>query len=708
MSNIFKTNISKETFKTANTQCIKQAWVFHSIQNFKTTLEFSKNKKYFFNLDNDLESEDDYNSNATNINLFEDYVFSDLKTDKEKELIRQKLEESILSDDGFSLEEFQGDAIEDGKEFGQKAIEFFEIEKRKNHPNKLTKSFNEITKTQQAVKETKELLEKYQDKYIYLYEPAFEYDNFNLKVRCDILKLLGDNRVEIIEAKATSSVKKEHFWDLVYQAYVLEKNGYIVENIKICKLNRDYLHAEDLNYYFDFKKELADLDDKHSDGKISFDKAKEVVENIDNLNLNFKDLDDTEDLDIEKLVSLDELTFGESKNRVTLFQDYQNLKNFINLDELFYKISEYLSLNENEILSIFNNESCYLQITKTRSRNAEWTNWELGEKSACKHVLKYFDQTIEGWWQLTGKNKDKRAFLIKELPSPYFKDYNTLNDVVIDNLVDSKTFFNKDQERIFEVAKYEQEILNDESLMIKDENYDFLKQELKKYQKYPIFMYDFETVKFAVPRFYRTNPYHQTPFQYSIHIINDDNYDYNDEQTMKHYQFLSDSKQDPRKGFVIQFLKDIFENDPGVYVAYNKSFEQRVLKCLACLFPELELPLLYVVNNTIDLIDFFKGKKGERPSFLIANKNFHGLTSIKKTQPALDPHFTYKMLTINNGGKASEMFRRFLEDRLDDQLWDQTFKQDMINYCNRDTLAMVVILKRVFEITRKWEKKHGK
>ncbi|MBY7704816.1 hypothetical protein JIY74_32070 [Vibrio harveyi] len=152
---------------------------------------------------------------------------------------------------------------------------------------------------------------------------------------------------------------------------MLEKNGYIVENIKICKLNRDYLHAEDLNYYFDFKKELADLDDKHSDGEISFDKAKEVVENIDNLNLNFKDLDDTEDLDIEKLVSLDELTFGESKNRVALFQDYQNLKNFINLDELFYKISEYLSLNENEILSIFNNESCYLQITKTRSRNAE-------------------------------------------------------------------------------------------------------------------------------------------------------------------------------------------------------------------------------------------------------------------------------------------------------------------------------------------------
>lgn len=144
MSNIFKTNISKETFKTANTQCIKQAWVFHSIQNFKTTLELSKNKKYFFNLDNDLESEDDYNSNATNINLFEDYVFSDLKTDKEKELIRQKLEESILSDDGFSLEEFQGDAIEDGKEFGQKAIEFFEIEKRKNHPNKLTKSFIKI------------------------------------------------------------------------------------------------------------------------------------------------------------------------------------------------------------------------------------------------------------------------------------------------------------------------------------------------------------------------------------------------------------------------------------------------------------------------------------------------------------------------------------------------------------------------------------
>ncbi|AGJ90847.1 DUF2779 domain-containing protein [Mycoplasma putrefaciens] len=705
MTQFFKTNISKETFKIANTECLKKAWVFHSLDHFKKTITLHQQQKFFFNLDNDLAGEDDFTSNGSSIDLFEEYTNSKLKTLAEQTEFEAKWKQAFNNDDGFTISEFQGDAIEDGREFGAKVIAYFEIDRQKNHPNKLTKDFNQFANITQAVEQTKLLLENEQNKYIYLYEPAFEFDNFNLKVRCDVLKLKGNNHVEIIEAKATTSVKKEHFWDLVYQAYVLEKNGYIVDNISICRLNKDYLYAQDYHYYFDFSEEIEKLDRKYFDLDLDFYQIKKVVDQLDELDLGFKDLDQLEDHDLERLVVIDQETYGSARQRASLFEDYKNLKKFLNLDDLFIKIADFLSLEDHQITSVFNSDSCFLQVDK-KAKN--WISWQLDEteKIACKHILKYFDQNIEGWWQLTGKNKDVRAYLIKHLSSPYFKDYQTLNDPEIINLVGSSDFFNETQNRIFELAKLDQEIQSDETLMIEDKNFWYLRQELSKYSKRPVFMYDFETVKFAVPRFYKTNPYYQTPFQYSIDVIYDDNYDYNQPQTMKHYQFLSNSVQDPRKAFVINFLKDIFNNHPGVYVAYNKSFEQRVLKSLACLFPKLEQALMYIVNNTIDLMDFFKGKKDLRPSFLIGNKNFHGLYSIKKTQPALDPNFSYKDLTINNGSKASEVFRRFLEARIDQQSWENFIKPDMINYCNRDTLAMVVILKRVSEIARKWELKH--
>ena len=34
-------------------------------------------------------------------------------------------------------------------------------------------------------------------------------------------------------------------------------------------------------------------------------------------------------------------------------------------------------------------------------------------------------------------------------------------------------------------------------------------------------MFDFETLKFAVPRIEEAKPYEQIPYQYSIHIIKD-------------------------------------------------------------------------------------------------------------------------------------------------------------------------------------------
>jgi DNA polymerase III epsilon subunit-like protein len=78
---------------------------------------------------------------------------------------------------------------------------------------------------------------------------------------------------------------------------------------------------------------------------------------------------------------------------------------------------------------------------------------------------------------------------------------------------------------------------------------------------------------------------------------------------MKHHDFLSSQLADPRPDFIVNFINDmLIKHQKGVYVAYNKSFEQTVLKYLAYQFPKYAKPLIYIAANTIDLMDFFKGK----------------------------------------------------------------------------------------------------
>jgi len=55
--------------------------------------------------------------------------------------------------------------------------------------------------------------------------------------------MVDATHVKLYEVKATSKVKIEHFFDVVYQTYVLEKNGFIVDEIYLLTLNGDYLYG---------------------------------------------------------------------------------------------------------------------------------------------------------------------------------------------------------------------------------------------------------------------------------------------------------------------------------------------------------------------------------------------------------------------------------------------------------------------------------
>ncbi|WP_342276654.1 DUF2779 domain-containing protein [Spiroplasma endosymbiont of Nebria brevicollis] len=223
-----------------------------------------------------------------------------------------------------------------------------------------------------------------------------------------------------------------------------------------------------------------------------------------------------------------------------------------------------------------------------------------------------------------------------------------------------------------------------------------LKIEYKKYQ-YPVYMYDFETMKSAIPKFKNSTPYLQIPFQYSIHVLLSPDFDFKTNHNIVHYEFLADGNNDPRFLLTKNLCHDLLKiHGQGTYVAYNQSFEKSVIKKLAFCYPEFKHQLAQIHDGTIDLQDFFKG-------FKIYKEQFYGSLSIKKTLPAFEPAFSYEDLTIKKGDMASEAFRRRVEDNISLSNWNHNFRDNMLKYCARDTLGMVVLFWHIKIIIEKYQ-----
>ncbi|WP_338982609.1 DUF2779 domain-containing protein [Spiroplasma endosymbiont of Eupeodes luniger] len=165
-------------------------------------------------------------------------------------------------------------------------------------------------------------------------------------------------------------------------------------------------------------------------------------------------------------------------------------------------------------------------------------------------------------------------------------------------------------------------------------------------------MYDFETVKSAIPKYYNCKQYEQIPFQYSVHILLDNKFN-EEKHNIKHYSYLADGVSNHRLILVEKLINDLMCFGLGTYVAYNKSFEKQVLKKLALLYPIHKEILMQIYERTVDLMDFFK-------NFAIYKAEFNGSLSIKKTLPAFNLEFSYDDLKVQKGTDASTLFRKRL------------------------------------------------
>ena len=201
---------------------------------------------------------------------------------------------------------------------------------------------------------------------------------------------------------------------------------------------------------------------------------------------------------------------------------------------------------------------------------------------------------------------------------------------------------------------------------------------------YPIYHLDFETFQQAVPEFIGLSPYEQIPFQFSIH--KDDG-----KGNLEHFEFLVEVGADPRYELALNLIKFIPQD--ACVLAYNMSFEKRVIRRLAEIYPQISNELMAIHDNIKDLMVPFASKSYYHPKM-------QGSYSIKYVLPALVPEFesAYKDLNlIHHGGEAMQAYEAMAYMPADER---EAYKKALLAYCKLDTLAMVKVLEKLREVAK--------
>lgn len=200
---------------------------------------------------------------------------------------------------------------------------------------------------------------------------------------------------------------------------------------------------------------------------------------------------------------------------------------------------------------------------------------------------------------------------------------------------------------------------------------------------FPLYFLDFETMQPAIPPFDGVKPYQQIPTQYSLHVLR------SADAELEHYEFLADAHGDPRRSVAEHLVADI---PMGVCtLAYNMGFEKGRIREMAGAYPDLADHLLDIADGIHDLIDPFR--KGWYYAEAMGGSN-----SIKAVLPALfpdDPELDYHALEgVHNGSEAMNAFEAMASMSPEEEA---ITREQLLRYCELDTLAMVKIWQKLRE-----------
>ena len=203
--------------------------------------------------------------------------------------------------------------------------------------------------------------------------------------------------------------------------------------------------------------------------------------------------------------------------------------------------------------------------------------------------------------------------------------------------------------------------------------------------EYPLYFIDYETYNQPIPEVEGTKPYQQLPFQYSLHIIEEEG------APLEHKEFLAEVDDED---FIRNFAESMIENLPedGSVIVYNKSFESSVNRKIGELYPDLADEMARINHNMVDFMVPFKN----RDYYM---KEMEGSYSIKYVLPALypdDPELNYDNLPlVHNGGEASETFVGLKNKSSEEQ---EAIRDALLLYCGLDTYAMVKLWEKFKDV----------
>ena len=189
---------------------------------------------------------------------------------------------------------------------------------------------------------------------------------------------------------------------------------------------------------------------------------------------------------------------------------------------------------------------------------------------------------------------------------------------------------------------------------------------------YPAGFLDFETFMPALPVYTGTRPYQTIPFQWSLHIQEEDG-------RLTHREFLNDDTHDPRGRLIVSLLDAVPPR--GSIVVYS-TYEKRILTELGRDYPRYESELASLRDRLFDLLPIIRSSY-HNPA--LPNN------SLKSVVPVLVPGRGYSDLDIQEGSAASALYAGIITEDFT-QAERTKIREALLAYCRTDTEALVRVL----------------
>lgn len=190
---------------------------------------------------------------------------------------------------------------------------------------------------------------------------------------------------------------------------------------------------------------------------------------------------------------------------------------------------------------------------------------------------------------------------------------------------------------------------------------------------------DFETIQRAVPVWRGQKPWEQTAVQFSYHEARPDG-------SHIHGEYLAEGPDDPRAEIADRLIDATADAD---VIVHFSPFEKTRIKALAEQVPARGDELIAMVDKLVDLLPIVRDH--------VYHPEFKGSFSLKEILTPLVPNLTYSDLLIMDGMVASVEIARllFFQHLVKDRA---KTRQDLLDYCERDTWATVKLVERLREL----------